>query len=96
MALTKVLSAEGAPYNVLVNALCTGKIITDQVTRRHKKLKPEMSETDYIALEGKELPLGRLGDAEEYANMACFLASDASSYITGSAVNIDGGLSPVL
>jgi 3-oxoacyl-[acyl-carrier protein] reductase len=96
LALTKVLSAEGAPHNVLVNALCTGKIITDQVVRRHQKLRPEMSLEDYLALEGEELPLGRLGDAEEYANMACFLASDAASYITGSAVNIDGGLSPVV
>lgn len=96
MALTKVLAGEGATYNVLVNALCTGQIITDQVVRRHQKLRPEMAEADYIALEGESLPLGRLGDAEEYANMACFLASDAASYITGSAVNIDGGLSPVL
>jgi NAD(P)-dependent dehydrogenase (short-subunit alcohol dehydrogenase family) len=55
-----------------------------------------MSLEEYLSLEGKELPLGRLGDAEEYANMACFLASDAASYITGAAVNIDGGLSPVL
>ncbi|MBT7770622.1 MAG: SDR family oxidoreductase, partial [Rhodospirillales bacterium] len=70
--------------------------ITDQVARRHQKLRPDMSLEDYLALEGEELPLGRLGDAEEYANMACFLASDAASYITGAAVNIDGGLSPVL
>ena len=37
-----------------------------------------------------------MGTAEEYANMACFLASDAASYITGSAVNIDGGFCAVV
>jgi 3-oxoacyl-[acyl-carrier protein] reductase len=96
MSLTKILANEGAPYNVLVNALCTGKIISDQVRRRHEKNRPDMTPEEYFALEGEKLPLGRLGDAEEYANMACFLASDAASYITGSAINIDGGLSPVV
>jgi 3-oxoacyl-[acyl-carrier protein] reductase len=45
---------------------------------------------------GKGIPLGRVGTAEEFANMVLFLASDAGSYITGSAINIDGGLSPVV
>jgi 3-oxoacyl-[acyl-carrier protein] reductase len=96
ISLTKILANEGAPYNVLVNALCTGKIISDQVHRRHKKNRPDMTPEEYFALEGDKLPLGRLGNPEEYANMACFLASDAASYITGAAINIDGGLSPVV
>ena len=96
MALTKVLAGEGAPHNVLVNALCTGQIITDQTRRFHKRAEPYMSFEEYLIKRGKSIPLGRLGDAEEYANMACFLASDAASYITGTAVNIDGGLCPVV
>ena len=44
----------------------------------------------------KDIPLGRFGRAEEFANMACFLASDAGSYVTGTAINIDGGRSPVV
>ena len=48
------------------------------------------------ALAPAALPTGRLGTAEEFANMACFLASDAGSYITGAAINVDGGLCPVL
>jgi NAD(P)-dependent dehydrogenase (short-subunit alcohol dehydrogenase family) len=96
MAMTKVLAGEGAPYNVLVNGLCTGRIITDQTTRGHKRDAPDMPWEDYLKERGKEIPLGRLGTAEEYANMACFLASDAASYITGTAINIDGNLSPVV
>ena len=42
------------------------------------------------------IELGRFGKAEEFANMACFLASDAGSYVTGTAINIDGGRSPVV
>ena len=41
-------------------------------------------------------PLGRIGTAEEFANMACFLASEQGSYITGTAINVDGGRSPVV
>ncbi len=45
---------------------------------------------------GKRIPVGRMGDAQEFANLALFLASDAASYVTGTAINIDGGLSPVV
>ena len=41
-------------------------------------------------------PMGRVGRAEEFANMALFLASDAGTYITGTAINIDGGTTPVV
>ena len=51
---------------------------------------------EQIAEEGQRVPIGRMGTAGEYANMACFLASDAASYITGTAINVDGGLSPVI
>ena len=44
----------------------------------------------------KDIPLSRIGKAEEFANLACFLASDAASYITGTAINVDGGHSPVM
>ncbi len=96
MALTKVLAGEGAPHNVLVNALCTGSLVTDQVKLRHQNLTSDISLDDYIAEQGKAIPLGRMGDAEEYASMACFLASDAASYVTGTAINVDGGRCPVV
>jgi len=43
-----------------------------------------------------KVPLGRIGTAQEFANIACFLASDAGGYITGTAINVDGGASPVV
>jgi NAD(P)-dependent dehydrogenase (short-subunit alcohol dehydrogenase family) len=51
---------------------------------------------DYVKARTKDIPLGRIGRAEEFANLACFLVSDAGSYITGTAINVDGGRSPVV
>lgn len=96
LALTKVLAGECAPHNVLVNALLTGTIVTEQVRGRHERLGMYDTLEERIEEEGKRVPLGRMGTAEEYANMACFLASDAASYITGTAINVDGGMSPVI
>ena len=97
LALTKVLSNEFAPYNILVNALCTGLIVTDQTQRRYAEAGAGLSFEDYLTnVEAKPVPLGRIGAAEEYANVALFLASDFSSYITGVAINIDGGQCKVM
>lgn len=96
MALTKVLAHEGAPYNVLVNALLVGQIVTDQVVRWHKSEGANVSLDEYIKRRGAGIPLGRMGRAEEFAALACFLASDSGGYVTGTAINVDGGLSPVV
>ncbi len=93
MALTKVLAGEGAPHGILVNAMLVGLIESDQWVRRAKGLGKPLQ--DVLASMGKDIPLGRVGTAQEFANMACFLASDAASYITGTAINVDGGRSPV-
>jgi 3-oxoacyl-[acyl-carrier protein] reductase len=94
-SLTKILANEFAPDNILVNALMTGNIVSDQISRRHQRTAPDMPLDEFIAQHGKRIPLGRMGTAQEFANMACFLASEAGSYIAGSAINIDGSLSPV-
>lgn len=96
MALTKVLSKECAPHNVLVNALCTGLFNTDIILNRYNADSQNMTLEDYAAERGKHLPMGRLGDPEEYANVACFLVSDAASYVSGDAINIDGGNAAVV
>jgi 3-oxoacyl-[acyl-carrier protein] reductase len=94
LALTKVLAGEGAPHNVLVNALLVGFIEADQHVQAAAKAGIDLK--DYVSARTKEIPLGRIGRAEEFANIACFLASDAGSYITGTAINVDGGRSPVV
>jgi NAD(P)-dependent dehydrogenase (short-subunit alcohol dehydrogenase family) len=96
MALTKVMAGEGAPQNVLVYALLVGVIVSDQIVRRHKTEGGNLSLEAFIAKNGEAVPLGRMGRAEEFANVACFLASDAGSYVTGTAINVDGGRSPVV
>ncbi|MEK9725550.1 MAG: SDR family oxidoreductase [Rhodospirillaceae bacterium] len=96
MALTKVMAAEAVVDNVLVNALLVGRIESDQWERRHAAENKGRALADFYAEMGKGLPLGRLGTAEEFANAACFLASEQGSYIAGVALNVDGGLSPVV
>jgi 3-oxoacyl-[acyl-carrier protein] reductase len=94
MALTKVLAGEGAPHNILVNALLVGIIEADQHVQRAKRTGVPLDE--YMERFAKETPIGRAGKPEEFANLACLLASDAGSYITGTAINVDGGRSPVV
>ncbi len=95
MALTKVLANEGAPHNILVNGLHVGLIKSEQHEVRNASLGRNNMDEVYAEL-GRNIPLGRVGEAEEFANMALFLASDAGSYVTGTTINVDGGLSPVV
>src|SRR5215813_6757566 len=94
MALTKLLSGEGGPHNILVNAMLVGFIEADQHVQTAKRLNIPLDE--YVKSRSKDIPLGRIGRAEEFANLACFLVSDAGGYITGTAINVDGGRSPVV
>jgi NAD(P)-dependent dehydrogenase (short-subunit alcohol dehydrogenase family) len=96
MALMKVLSAEGAPHGILVNGLLVGQIVSDQIARRHKAEGSNESFETYVAKAGAGIPLGRMGKAEEFAAMACFLCSDHAGFTTGTAINMDGGASPVV
>lgn len=95
ITMSKALSRELAPWNILVNALCVGKIKSGQWERRHAAAGDGQSYEDFLAPVAKTVPLGRLGEAEEFANVACFLASDQAGYVTGTAINVDGGLCPV-
>jgi len=94
MAMTKALSHEFAPHNVLVNAMLVGIIRADQHVQRAKRNNVALD--DYYKAHDKEIPIGRVGEAEEFANLACFLASEQGGYITGTAINVDGGRSPVV
>ena len=71
-----------------------GYKVTITVLNRAARTKVELD--DYLDKASRPIPLGRFGKPEELANLACFLASDAASYITGTAMNVDGGSSPVV
>lgn len=94
MALTKALSAEGAPDNILVNALLVGRIESDQWVRRAEASGQPLEAV--LTNLGRGIPMGRVGTADEFASVACFLASELGSYVTGTAINVDGGLCPVV
>ena len=94
LALTKALSKELAAHNILVNAVAVGKIKSKQQERGAARNKLTVEE--HYAKTGKTIPLGRMGEAEEVANVIAFLASDAASYVTGCCINVDGGLAGVL
>jgi len=96
MALTKVMASEGGEHNILVNAMLVGLIMSDQWVQRHAKTAPDTDFEVFASNLAKGTPLGRIGTAEEFANLACFLASDQGSFITGTAINVDGGRSPVV
>jgi len=84
LQLTKTLSLEWAKYNINVNCLCPGPFQTPMNEKifKDKKIKKFFLE---------KIPLSRLGKVEEIGDIAVFLSSDASSFITGSAIFIDGG-----
>lgn len=94
LALTKALSKEYAADNILVNTVCIGKIKSGQHERRIRN--DGLNADEYYAKTAKEIPLGRVGESAEVANVITFLVSDAASYVTGSSINLDGGISGVL
>ena len=94
LALAKGLSKEYAADNILVNVVAVGKIKSMQQVRRAEK--SGISVEEHYEKTGKTIPMGRMGEAEEVANVIAFLASDAASYVTGTCINVDGGQSGVL
>lgn len=100
LALTKVLSKEFAKDDILVNAIVLGFVKSDQWVQRaagtgRSLTAPEGSLEKIYADLGQRIPLGRVGEPEEIGELVSFLVSDRARYITGAAINCDGGLNPV-
>jgi len=96
MALMKVMAGEGAQHGILVNGMLVGLIDSDQHVRRHAREGSNMPYEEFRTKMGANIPVGRIGKAEEFAAMACFLCSDLAGFTTGTAINMDGGASPVV
>lgn len=95
LALTKAMSRDLAPDGIRVNAVCIGLIRSAQIERQWRRTSPDQTWEEFARDPRHDIPLGRIGDTEEAANAIVFLVSGAASYITGTAINIDGGKSPV-
>jgi 3-oxoacyl-[acyl-carrier protein] reductase len=83
IGFTKSLATEVAPYNIRVNAVAPGFVATDMTASFVEKHREKIM---------KMIPLGRFGTPDEVAQVVVFLVSDASQYITGQVIQIDGGL----
>ncbi|NLY82275.1 MAG: 3-oxoacyl-[acyl-carrier-protein] reductase [Clostridiales bacterium] len=83
IGMTKATAKELSSRNIRVNAIAPGFIETEMTEKLSDKIKEESV---------KQIPLGRFGKAEEVANVALFLASEQSGYITGQVIRIDGGI----
>jgi len=82
---TRATAADWAPHGVTVNAILPGGFMTE-ANQRWKQIHPEVIET-FLA----QIPMGRYGEPEELGPLAVYLASDASAYMTGASLVIDGG-----
>ena len=101
IAITKGLSKDLAKENILVTTVCIGLVKSGQHQRRYDariEKEPNLSlDTYYSELaQGRSVPIGRVAEPEEAGDVITFLASERASYLTGIAVNLDGGASAVL
>ena len=100
IAITKGLSKDLASDNILVSTVCIGLIKSGQHQRRYDvrvQSEPDLSiDAFYDQLADGRVPLGRVGEAEEAGDVIAFLASERASFLTGIAVNLDGGASAVV
>jgi 3-oxoacyl-[acyl-carrier protein] reductase len=99
IGLAKTLSVELGRDNITINNVCPGRMLTDRTLQGssiQKKLAEGRSIEEAIKEVVKDIPLGRLGNPEELAALVVFLASEQAGYITGTTIQVDGGLTRAL
>ncbi|MGZ3495381.1 MAG: SDR family NAD(P)-dependent oxidoreductase, partial [Thermodesulfobacteriota bacterium] len=89
--ITKSFALELAPFNIQVNTIAPGPISTKLLDSHWFHLPPEVAKKEKQAM-ANMTPIGRIGEPDEIAGAAIYLASDASSYTTGAEIVIDGGV----
>lgn len=92
-AMLKTLSDELASHNITVNCLAPGAIATERLEElmEARISKTGQSKEEYMKQYLSAIPMGRMGEAEEFAAVAAFLCSQKAAYVTGSTIAIDGG-----
>ncbi len=88
--LVKTLVPDLGRDNITINVVCPGRILTDRYLSGARQAG--LPEEEYVARGAREVPLGRIGTPEEFADVLVFLASERASYVTGVALQVDGGL----
>jgi NAD(P)-dependent dehydrogenase (short-subunit alcohol dehydrogenase family) len=96
MALTKALSKEVGSSGIRANAILIGLIESGQWPRLASAAGRSVDEQYANMVAGAGIPLGRIGRSGEFADLAAYLLSPRASYVTGTAINLDGGLSAVV
>jgi len=91
--LTRALALDHGPHGIRANCICPGAVETPMLREWLASFGPQESEMRSRLV--ARAPLGRMGRPEEIANLACFLASDEASYMTGAVIPVDGGTSAV-
>ncbi|MGO8958291.1 MAG: SDR family NAD(P)-dependent oxidoreductase [Streptosporangiaceae bacterium] len=96
LAITKAASKDLGGHGIRVNAVLIGLVESGQWRRRAQAAGQSEDELYRQLAQHAGIPLGRVGRPGEFADLVAYLLSDRSSYVTGSAINLDGGSSPVL
>jgi 3-oxoacyl-[acyl-carrier protein] reductase len=90
---TKALARELAPERILVNSVNIGFVVTPQWQNIKARQAPDLSDDEFFAgLVRDEVPLGRFGDVREVSGLVAFLSSDRASYLTGTSIDVAGGM----
>ncbi|MFN7619297.1 MAG: SDR family oxidoreductase, partial [bacterium] len=92
IALSKLLGQQLAKDNILVNSLNMGWIDTGQWDRHYKEMPSTITREEFLEMIVKIVPLGRLGQPDEVANVCVFLASDLATYLSAASIDVSGGL----
>lgn len=93
IGLAKSLALEYAPQNIRVNTVCPGTTRTDRILNLAKSRSESSGKSvdELLAEDAQAIPMGRIGEPQEFANVVTFIASPAASYVTGVTITVDGG-----